>query len=198
MHNNRLNSQTVNELNNLRNEMTKENTAVNQTLGKYRSRLDDYGLRIKALEDDISNLHKHVDEKTERLLRLDKEIMKMHDSKLSTDVAQGIFMKTAKKLRKVKQRNEEISNQQVSLENWIEKYLPLKLQHQITETVEPCVPHEMRERFIEISRGIAANLRKEIVQDTGNSYLKKKTLDLITVLRLERTVYEEEAKRIKL
>jgi hypothetical protein len=109
--------------------MTKENTAVNQTLGKYRSRLDDYGLRIKALEDDISNLHKHVDEKTERLLRLDKEIMKMHDSKLSTDVAQGIFMKTAKKLRKVKQRNEEISNQQVSLENWIEKYLPLKLQH---------------------------------------------------------------------
>ena len=143
--------------------MTKENTAVNQTLGKYRSRLDDYGLRIKALEDDISNLHKHVDEKTERLLRLDKEIMKMHDSKLSTDVAQGIFMKTAKKLRKVKQRNQEISNQQVSLENWIEKYLPLKLQHQITETVEPCVPQEMRERFIEISRGIAANLRKEIV-----------------------------------
>ena len=107
-------------------------------------------------------------------------------------------MKTAKKLRKIKQRNEEISNQQVSLENWIEKYLPLKLQHQITETVEPCVPQEMRERFIEISRGIAANLRKEIVQDTGNSYLKKKTLDLITVLRLERTVYEEEAKRIKL
>jgi len=52
-HNNRLNSQTVNELNNLRNEMTKENTAVNQTLGKYRSRLDDYALRIKALEDDI-------------------------------------------------------------------------------------------------------------------------------------------------
>ena len=60
------------------------------------------------------------------------------------------------------------------------------------------MPQEMRERFIEISRSIAANLRKEIVQDTGNSYLKKKTLDLITVLRLERTVYEEEAKRIKL
>lgn len=33
---------------------------------------------------------------------------------------------------------------------------------------------------------MASVLRKEIIRDTGNSTLKKKTLDLITSLRLER------------
>ena len=42
---------------------------------------------------------------------------------------------------------------------------------------------------------MAAVLRKDIIKDNGKSGLKKKTLDLITLLRLERTILEDEMKK---
>lgn len=72
-----------------------------------------------------------------------------------------------------------------SMENWVEKYLPLKLQHQISETVGEVITLDQRKRFYEISRQMAKVLRQEIIKDKGHSLLKKKCLDLITHLRLE-------------
>ena len=42
---------------------------------------------------------------------------------------------------------------------------------------------------------MAAVLRKDIIKDNGKSGLKKKTLDLITLLRLEKTILEDEMKK---
>ena len=42
---------------------------------------------------------------------------------------------------------------------------------------------------------MANALRKDIIKDQGKSGLKKKTLDLITLLRLERSILENESKR---
>jgi hypothetical protein len=47
---------------------------------------------------------------------------------------------------------------------------------------------DQKDQFYEISRQMAKVLRKEIIHDTGNSSLKRSTLDLITKLRLERKV----------
>jgi hypothetical protein len=66
--------------------------------------------------------------------------------------------------------------------------MPLKLQHQIAETVGEVLEGDQKDQFYEISRQMAKVLRKEIIHDTGNSSLKRSTLDLITKLRLERKV----------
>jgi len=63
--------------------------------------------------------------------------------------------------------------------------LPLKLQHQIAETVGEVVTEEQRAKFIDISKNMVKVLRRDIMDDQGNSNLKKKVLDLITNLRLE-------------
>ena len=63
--------------------------------------------------------------------------------------------------------------------------MPLRLQHQITETVGEVISVESRQRFYDISKLMARALRKEIIADKGNSKLKHKTLDLITALRIE-------------
>lgn len=44
-----------------------------------------------------------------------------------------------------------INDQQKSLENWIEKYMPLRLHHQMVETVGEVLPYEKRAQFYEIS-----------------------------------------------
>lgn len=47
------------------------------------------------------------------------------------------------------------------------------------------LPPERQTKFFEISKQMAKLLRKEIMNDQGTSLLKKRTLDLITSLRLE-------------
>lgn len=85
---------------------------------------------------------------------------------------------------------ENLANQQTSLENWVEKYLPLKLQHQIVETVGECIDEDQQDRFMEISRHMAKALRRDIIKDNGKSGLKKKCLDILTNLRLERSILQ--------
>lgn len=50
------------------------------------------------------------------------------------------------------------------------------------------ISEEHYDRFLEISRQMSSVLRKDIIRDNGKSGLKKKTLDLITKLRLERNI----------
>jgi hypothetical protein len=63
-------------------------------------------------------------------------------SKVSTHAAEKSFGKVAKQIKKMKDTQMSIDNQQMSLENWVEKYLPLKLHHIIVETVGEVLPDE--------------------------------------------------------
>jgi hypothetical protein len=78
------------------------------------------------------------------------------------------------------------------MENWVEKYLPLKLQHMIVETVGEVLPEEIKARFYDISKSMSRVLRRDIMEDKGNSNLKYKVLDLITNLRLESNILNDQ------
>ena len=84
--------------------------------------------------------------------------------------------------------HDELRNQQISLENYIEKYLPLKFQNQFSETIIDCLDKKGRVRFMEINNAMADALRQDIMTDTGNSKLKAKVLDVISKLRIEANV----------
>lgn len=69
--------------------------------------------------------------------------------------------------------------------NYVEKYFPLKVQHQINETVGECISAKHKIRFSEISTLMSDTLRHEIMSDLGNTKFKNKVLDLIEKVRLE-------------
>ena len=92
---------------------------------------------------------------------------------------------------KIKLKMTTIENQQVSVESWIEKYLPLRLHHQVTELLEDVISAKKRERLLEISRTMAGVLRKEIIEDQGYSRLKDKCLKFITDMRLEQKMLND-------
>ena len=75
---------------------------------------------------------------------------------------------------------DEIVQQEHSLESWVEKYLPLKVHHNLTELLEEFMPEDKKDRFKIVARLMAASLRKSIIDDQGFSQLKKKALDLIS------------------
>ena len=51
-----------------------------------------------------------------------------------------------------------------------------------------CIDKKYKMKFLEINTTMCDVLRAEIMQDTGHSKLKAKTLDLISKLRLEANV----------
>lgn len=90
-----------------------------------------------------------------------------------------------KEMKKINNNHDELRNQQTSLESYIEKYMPLKFQHQFSETIIDCLDKKARVRFAEINNVMSDALRQDIMNDTGNTKFKTKCLDLITKLRLE-------------
>ena len=76
-------------------------------------------------------------------------------------------------------------DQQASLESFVDKYMPLKLQHQMNETLLDCFDKKAKLRFIELNTVMTDALRDEVLKDTGHPKMKAKCLDLITKMRLE-------------
>ena len=90
-----------------------------------------------------------------------------------------------KKIRAIEIDNGSLLNQQASLESFVDKYMPLKLQHQMNETLLDCFDKKAKIRFIELNTVMTDTLRDEVLKDTGHPKLKAKCLDLITKMRLE-------------
>ena len=76
----------------------------------------------------------------------------------------------------------------MSLESYVEKYMPLKIQHQMAETVMEVLDKKAKLKFYELNHTMAEALREEIIKDTGHPKLKAKCLDLISKLRVEQAV----------
>ena len=78
---------------------------------------------------------------------------------------------------------DSIKDQQLSLESWVEKYLPLRVHYLTTELVEKFIKQDKQEELKQISDLMAQELRRAVIEDVGHPRLKQKALDFLTTLR---------------
>ena len=53
-------------------------------------------------------------------------------------------------------RLDDLRDSQKSMQNWVEKYEPLKVQHQITDTLSTCINRKARIKLAEYDLGKCA------------------------------------------
>ena len=82
-------------------------------------------------------------------------------------------------------RLDDLRDSQKSMQNWIEKYEPLKVQHQITDTLAVCINRKARIKLAEYDLGKCAQLREGILTDHGVPSIREKILDLLTQIEKE-------------
>ena len=82
-------------------------------------------------------------------------------------------------------KTEEIKNEVLSLENYVEKYLPLRIQQQIGQAVVKFIGKNKQIRFMEMSNSLCTKIRHEIVKDNGSPRIHERCLVIITEMRLE-------------
>ena len=93
-----------------------------------------------------------------------------------------------KHMKEIDSNHGTLLNQQLSLESYVEKYLPLKMQHQMSETIMDCLDKKAKTRFIELNSVMASALRDDIIKDSGHPKLRAKCLDIISKLRIETSI----------
>lgn len=89
-------------------------------------RLDSKVLALEQARVLIFQMH---EQKAEVLGRVDRQVLELQGTKVYVADQQQADAKLFAKLRKLQLECDTLRNQQVSLESWVEKYLPLKLHH---------------------------------------------------------------------
>ena len=117
--------------------------------------------------------------------RNSKEIEDLQDKKVDITQEEENRKVLNKKMEKITTINKSLHNQLMTIENYIEKYLPLRMQNQLYQTVNAVLDKRQRTRFSEFNSRMMEQMRIEVFKDTGHSKLKQKCLDLISKLRLE-------------
>lgn len=95
-------------------------------------------------------------------------------------------------LNKVQIKHDHLINQQESLENLVQKYIPLRILSMIIETTEHCFNPKQMMKLKDVAGKMNEILRSEILADKGNSTLKRVCLDFITRLRIDCNMLNEE------
>lgn len=79
-----------------------------------------------------------------------------------------------------------------SLQNWMDVYMPMRLQHQITETMKECLPRKGKYLLGVVDQQMQTQLRERMFADVNYPDLKKRCLDVITQLKLDADILVEE------
>lgn len=79
-----------------------------------------------------------------------------------------------------------------SLENWIDIYMPLRTQHQITETVKNCLSRKGKYLLGVVDNLMCNELRQRVFTDIGVPALHGRCLEVIEKLQLEANQLTEE------
>lgn len=74
---------------------------------------------------------KMVDKVTENC----DKVSRIENGKMDVEVAESTFRKVTAAIKKLDTNLEHQKNEMNSFENWVEKYQPLRLQHQICQSV---------------------------------------------------------------
>lgn len=80
----------------------------------------------------------------------------------------------------------------VSLENYIEVYLPLRVQHQITETVKNSLSEKGQHTLAIVDLLMCEQLRDRVFQDVGHPGMQRKCLEILQQLKLDAQILSKE------
>ena len=94
-------------------------------------------------------------------------------------------------MKRLEWKNEELKNEVKSLENWVEKYVPLRLQHQIGQSVYKFLSKKHQRKFQDQIDRRCVELRTEVMKDVGIPRLQQKCLSILSDMRLEEDLLME-------
>ena len=96
------------------------------------------------------------------------------------------------RVEKLECTSDQFCDRNVSLENYIEVYLPLRIQHQITETVKNSLSEKGQHTLAIVDMLMCEQLRDRVFQDVGHPVMQRKCLEIIKQLKIDAQILNKE------
>lgn len=138
--------------------------------------------KVGTLEGACSNLQLQLEKEDARFGLLQKTMIGLQTSKVDAEVYKRDQKEAHEVNNAIQVKLTETLDGQRALENWLEKYEPLKVQHLITDTLAACLNRKSKQKLGEYDLRQCDKLRQAILDDFGNPSFKEKVLDMIAKL----------------
>lgn len=188
----------------LANRQTEIVQSFNKKIIDYNHSMDDRQLKndrklesihymLETLPGEVKDCHRLCEDASkattsmrEIVQMLELSAIEVKNNKVDTEEYREFTDKAKDQLTFLTDHANSTLTQQSKLENWIDIYMPLKLQHQITESLKMCLK-DKRQRYMLgiVDNLIQKHLRKKVFDDIGGDHLKEKCLKLIERLKLD-------------
>jgi len=134
-----------------------------------------------------------------KLDRFEENVIKLEHQKVDSQDFNELKENLDGHMKQIEQDLDKSMNKAKSLENWIDIYMPLRLQHQITETIKPTLPTKQAKTLLgRVDKLICDKLKERIVTDIGEPQLQQRCLDVVERLQLDaRILCAERRKQVK-
>ena len=104
--------------------------------------------------------------------------------------------KTESRLKFIEETFANLNDKNTSPQNWMDIYMPLRIQHQITETVKESLSVKGKYILGVVDGLMCEEYRARVFTDVGNPKLKEKCLDVIKQLKLEAATLTRDDKKV--
>ena len=104
----------------------------------------------------VAHLIEAMKKEDARFELLQKTIIGFEQTKVSSTMFEKEMDELKNTLHLFEMRLDDLLDSQKSMQNWIEKYEPLKVQHQITDTLSICINRKARIKLAEYDLGKCA------------------------------------------
>eukprot|EP00347_Sterkiella_histriomuscorum_P019130 403342832 len=184
-------------------QMTKYKNEINEQFGRlqhdYNTNYFDAQNVIKYLTNKVTALYPDMDQLRHEVKQsldsqrnienkfddMNKQLIHFDHKKISLEAYKQDQNRIQDTINTLQQDADDTRNLSKSLENWIEKYQPLKIHHMIIEALGECLNRKGRIKLSEYDFKVSEILRQKILADHGNPKLKEKIIDLITKYETE-------------
>ena len=120
---------------------------IQQSTARVANLSDDHTARISLCEEELKAQKQKIVREAEKLEDTTDRVEKMEISKVEQKVSDHMFRKVTMMIKKLELVQEHSKNEMKSLENWVEKYQPLRLQNQICQSVGQVLPKKQRKKL---------------------------------------------------
>ena len=146
---------------------------------------------MRVVDCHIDEFGKTIQALREKIVVFEKDLIIIKKTKQERTECEKANSKMQKSMDKLHISHENVKNEQNSLENLVEKYMPLRMLNLICEATEESFSAKAAKKLREVVGKIGEELRVTVMKDIGNPVLKQVCLNLITKLRLETAMLNE-------
>ena len=152
-------------------------------------------VRIKDLESANMNNRHRLDKLFDRVTQVTSMVEELQ-------TFNAFKVETKSQMLAIEKTVDTLENSIKTLENWIDIYMPLRLQHQITETIKPTLSTVKAKTLLsKVDSLIVANLKERVAQDMGDPQLIERVNEVISRLELDVQILDNDSqykiKRLK-